>query len=51
MLGDGENRANGQLAYHVLDAMCSIVEAGEQGRRVELSSTAERPAPMPERWD
>ncbi len=50
LVAGGENRASGRLAYHVLDAMCSISEAAEQGRRVELSSSVERPAPMPTRW-
>ncbi len=40
-------RASGQLAYHVLDVMHSIIEASETGRRVELSSTCERPDPLP----
>jgi predicted dehydrogenase len=48
--GTGENRASGRLAYHVLDAMVAIVESAEAGRRVEVSSSAERPAPMPAHW-
>jgi predicted dehydrogenase len=42
-----QHRANGELAYHVLDAMHAIVEASETGRHVELDSTCERPAPLP----
>lgn len=50
VLGSDENRASGRLAYHVLDAMVSITESGEEGRQVSLESTAERPAPMPAHW-
>jgi predicted dehydrogenase len=42
------HRANGELAFHVLDAMHAIVEASETGRHVELDSTCERPAPLPD---
>ncbi len=42
-----EHRANGELAYHVLDVMHSIHDASEQGRHIELASTCERPAPLP----
>lgn len=41
------HRASGELAYHVLDAMHAILEASETGRHVELTSTCERPAPLP----
>lgn len=41
------HRASGALAYHVLDVMDSVVEAGEQGRNLDLASTVERPAPLP----
>jgi len=40
-------RANGALAYHVLDVMHGILEASTSGQHVELSSTCERPSPMP----
>lgn len=39
-------RASGQLAFHVLDAMAALLQAGEQGRVVRLESSAERPAPL-----
>jgi hypothetical protein len=32
----------------VLDAMQTIAKATELGRHLELSSTCDRPAPMPE---
>jgi predicted dehydrogenase len=46
----GENRASGQLAFHVLDAMLGVIAAGEQHREVVLESGAQRPAPMPASW-
>jgi predicted dehydrogenase len=42
------HRANAQLAYHVLDVMQAFLDASTQGRHVELDSTCERPAPLPE---
>lgn len=41
------HRASGDLAYHVLDVMHSILDASRDGRAVELASTCERPAPLP----
>ncbi|MGI6081598.1 MAG: Gfo/Idh/MocA family protein [Limnochordia bacterium] len=41
------HRANEQLAYHVLDVMVSIHDAADTGRRAELESTCQRPAPFP----
>lgn len=40
------HRANGDLAYHVLDVMHSILEASASGKHVELTSTCDRPAPL-----
>lgn len=40
------HRANGQMAYHVLDIMQTIHDSAKEGRRIELHSTCERPAPM-----
>lgn len=40
-------RASGQLALHVLDAMQSTLESAREGRTLTLSTTAERPAPLP----
>jgi predicted dehydrogenase len=42
-----QHRANGELAYHVLDIMHAIHDASREGRHVELTSTCERPAPLP----
>jgi predicted dehydrogenase len=40
------HRANGELAYHVLDAMQSLLDAAEARQYVTLQSTCERPAPL-----
>lgn len=40
------HRANGQLAYHVLDIMHAIHEASDEGRHILLESTCERPDPL-----
>lgn len=42
------HRASGELAYHVLDIMRSILDASETGRHVDLQSTCDRPAPLAE---
>jgi predicted dehydrogenase len=41
------HRANGELAYHVLDVMHGVLEASSRGRHIELASSCERPAPLP----
>ncbi len=41
------HRANGELALHVLDAMQSILDSAREGRQLELTSTCDRPAPLP----
>jgi predicted dehydrogenase len=40
------HRANGDLAYHVLDVMHSLLEANRDGRHMTPASTCERPAAM-----
>jgi predicted dehydrogenase len=40
------HRANGDLAFHVLDIMHATLESAREGRRIELTSQCERPAPM-----
>ncbi len=42
------HRANGDMAFHVLDVMCAILEASNMGQHVYLKSTCERPAPLSE---
>ena len=41
------HRANGDLAFHVLDIMESFHIASDTGRHVQLASTCERPAALP----
>ena len=41
------HRANGTMAYHVLDIMHAFHDASREGKHVELSSTCTRPAALP----
>jgi predicted dehydrogenase len=41
------HRANGQMAYHVLDIMHAIHDASRLGAHVNLTSTCARPAALP----
>jgi predicted dehydrogenase len=41
------HRANGQLAYHVLDTMHAVLEASSRGQHIELTSSCQRPAALP----
>ncbi|WP_415402212.1 Gfo/Idh/MocA family protein [Tateyamaria sp. SN3-11] len=36
-----------ELAIHAVDVMTSVLKAGEQGEVITLSTTCERPAPLP----
>jgi predicted dehydrogenase len=45
------HRADGALAYHVLDAMASTLEAAEAGSVVPVESRVERAEPLPDDWD
>jgi len=42
-----KHRANGELAFHVLEAMHGFHDAAEQGAHYVMKSTCERPAPLP----
>lgn len=42
------HRANGKLAYHVLDLMHAFHDASDSGTHVKIESTCEKPDPMPE---
>ena len=42
-----KHRCNGDLANHVLDIMLSFDKSSKLGRRVDLKTTCERPAPLP----
>ncbi len=41
------HRANGDMAYHVLDIMHAFNDSSIQGKHIELKSTCSRPAPLP----
>ena len=41
------HRADGEMAYHVLDIMHAFHDAAQSGRYVALESTCTRPAPLP----
>uniref|UniRef100_UPI0028115C1B Gfo/Idh/MocA family protein n=1 Tax=Microbacterium sp. TaxID=51671 RepID=UPI0028115C1B len=43
----GAPRASGELAFHVLDVMESLIRAAHEGRAVEVASTCDRPVPVP----
>ena len=40
------HRADGSLAYHVLDIIHAVHDASREGRHVELTSSCERPEPL-----
>jgi predicted dehydrogenase len=42
-----QHRASGELAYHVLEIVSSFDEASRIGRHVDITSSVERPAPLP----
>jgi predicted dehydrogenase len=42
------NRASGELALHVLEAMQATHDSGEQKRSIQLNTKVERPLPMPQ---
>jgi predicted dehydrogenase len=43
-------RANGELTYHVLEAMWGFLDSSEQSQYYAMQSTVERPAALPEDW-
>lgn len=42
-----KHRANGEMAYHVLEAMHGFHDSSEQGTHYVMKSTCEKPAPLP----
>ena len=40
------HRANGDMAFHVLDIIESFMQSATEGRHITLSSTCNRPAPL-----
>ena len=47
LLSGRPHRANGDMAYHVLDIMHGFHDASNEGKHYELKSACERPAPLP----
>jgi hypothetical protein len=43
----GATRASGDLAFHVLDIMESVLASARSGRSVPIGSTVERPPAVP----
>ncbi len=41
------HRANGEMAYHVLDLMHAFHDASDQDRHIQVESTCSRPASLP----
>ncbi len=41
------HRANGTMAYHVVDVMQAFLESSDIGKHIEIASTCTRPAPLP----
>lgn len=41
------HRANGDLAFHVLDLMVAVHDASLAGKHVQIGSTMQRPEPLP----
>ncbi len=46
-LRDGEGRAGGAIALHVLEIMTALLQSGREGGRIDLRTTAERPTLVP----
>jgi len=40
-------RASGEVALHVLEAMTALLQSAAEGRRIELTTTVERPPAVP----
>jgi predicted dehydrogenase len=40
-------RANGDVGLHVLDVFTALLRSAAEGRRIELTTTVERPDPVP----
>jgi predicted dehydrogenase len=44
---DRPHRAHGDMAYHVVDVINSIVDSSDSGQHITLASTCAQPAPLP----
>lgn len=40
------SRVDKQMAYHVMDVLCAMLESGEKGQFIEIHSTCSRPEPL-----
>lgn len=40
------HRASGEMALHVLELMSGALQSSDEGRRIDMSTTCERPAPL-----
>ncbi|GAA0314262.1 Gfo/Idh/MocA family oxidoreductase [Kineococcus aurantiacus] len=47
----GTERASGAVAAHVLDVLLAVRDAAAQGAGVDVTSTVDPVAPLPEDWD
>jgi len=47
ILTNRKHRASGELAFHVLEAMFGFHDASEQGKHYWMTSTCEKPQPLP----
>jgi predicted dehydrogenase len=47
----GPHRASGELAFHILDVMTSVEEAVDSAAYVQVASSFEVPALLPDDWD
>ncbi len=47
LMAGREHRANGDVAYHVLDVMEAMVESSESNRHIQIASNCNRSAPLP----
>jgi predicted dehydrogenase len=45
-VADRPHRASAELALHVLELMSATLRSSDEGRRIDLTTTCERPAPM-----
>ncbi len=41
------HRANGAMAFHVVDVMQAFLESSDEGKHIEIASTCTQPAPFP----
>ena len=41
------HRANGAMAYHVVDVMQAFLESSDEGKHIDIASTCTRPTPLP----